>query len=64
MDFIPKIVERNVKVSPDSLLADSDPLLNCAVVADYRATPLETTLAPFRPFLTDHVVASATNQPK
>lgn len=56
--------KRNASGPLDFLLAHGNPLFDSAVVADYRAAPLETTLTPFGPFLTDHVVPSIANRSK
>lgn len=41
-----------------NLFANSDPLLDGAIVAHDRATPMEATVASFRPFLADDVITS------
>ena len=40
------------------LFANGDPLFRGAILADDLAAPLKFAMAPLRPFLTDHVVAS------
>ena len=45
-----------------NLFAYGDPLLNCAIVANNGAAPVKATVAAFRPFLSDDIVASSAAQ--